>query len=199
MAEPDRHLTRSEFILGGQKSGKSRRAEALASAWLASSPSHRAGLIATAQADDDEMRERIARHQHDRLTRVPALFTVEEPLALAQAISEHSHPETLLVVDCLTLWLTNLLMPLKPDKNIENRPPEQYHQRQIAMLLIAISEAPGPLVLVANENGLGVIPMGHEVRAFLDALGLLNQDVAKVCQRVTLMVAGLPLTLKEAA
>ena len=199
MAEPDRHLNRSEFILGGQKSGKSHRAEALASAWLASSPSHLAGLIATAQAGDDEMRERIARHQHDRSTRVPVMFTVEEPLALAQAISEHSDPKTLLVVDCLTLWLTHLLMPLKPKKNIENRPLEHYHQAQIAMLSVAISEAQGPVVLVANEIGLGVIPLGHEVRAFLDALGLLNQEVAKVCQRVTLMVADLPLTLKDAA
>jgi adenosylcobinamide kinase/adenosylcobinamide-phosphate guanylyltransferase len=99
-------------------------------------------------------------------------------------------------VDCLTLWLTNLLMPAQPSAFEENVPlaPEKY--AQCASLLIAIQGSPGPVVLVGNEIGLGVIPMGREVRAFVDALGRLNQDVASVCQRVTLMAAGLPLCLK---
>ena len=188
-------MTRSELILGGQKSGKSRRAEQLAAAWLAQ-PGHRAVFIATAQPWDAEMAERIARHQRDRAERVPGMLTVEEPLQLAEAIARHSRPDTLVVVDCMTLWLTNLLMPAEFK---ENKPPAQIPPAQVAIFLEAISAAPGPLVLVGNEIGLGVIPMGREVRAFVDALGSLNQQVAQRCQRVTLMAAGLPLTLKDAA
>ena len=104
-------VARSELILGGQKSGKTARAESLAAAWLAQSPEHRAVYIATAQAWDEEMRERIARHQRQRAERVPRMATVEEPLELAHAIGRHSRADTLIVVDCLTLWLTALLMP----------------------------------------------------------------------------------------
>ncbi|MDD2881406.1 MAG: bifunctional adenosylcobinamide kinase/adenosylcobinamide-phosphate guanylyltransferase [Rhodoferax sp.] len=210
-------MARSELILGGQKSGKSRRAEALAQQWLAQSPQHRAVLIATAQAWDDEMRQRIARHQLDRAERVPGMVTVEEPLHLAQAITAHSRPDTLIVVDCLTLWLTNWLMPANApladavdspsllegvdasvEKFMKNEPLALMDKAQAAIFLEAIKNASGPVVLVGNEIGLGVIPMGREVRAFVDALGLLNQSVAQVCQRVTLMAAGLPLTLKDA-
>lgn len=192
-------IAKSEFILGGQRSGKSRRAETLARTWLDQSDTHRAVLIATAQPWDDEMRQRIARHQADRTLRVPGMATVEEPLALAEAIAEHSKPNTLVVVDCLTLWLTNLLMPPEAEALKENQPlaPEEYVRT--ASLLIAIQDSQGPVVLVGNEIGLGVIPMGREVRAFVDALGRLNQDVASVCQRVTLMAAGLPLHLKDNA
>jgi len=208
-------LARSELILGGQKSGKSRRAELLARHWLAQSASHRALLIATAQPWDDEMRQRIARHQADRAQRVPGMTTLEEPLRLAEAMQAHSHPDTLIVVDCLTLWLTNCLMPAASElpsdtpgdmpmpadvsqEFITNQPLALMDKAQAATLLEAIRQAPGPLVLVGNEIGLGVIPMGREVRAFVDALGLLNQSVAGACQRVTLMAAGLPLTLKDA-
>jgi len=219
-------VARSEFILGGQRSGKSRRAEMLARQWLGALPDHRAVLIATAQPWDEEMRERITRHQADRAERVPGMLTVEEPLALAKAIVQHSRPNTLLVVDCLTLWLTNLRMPMEansaecpggweagrfapcpppatqaPPLPAQNAQPPSLlapvEWAQTAMLLGAIDAAPGPIVLVGNEIGLGVIPMGTEVRAFVDALGRLNQDVAQRCQRVTLMAAGLPLTLKE--
>ena len=190
-------IARSELILGGQKSGKSRRAELLARQWLAQSPAHRALLIATGQAWDDEMRERIARHQRERATRVPGLATLEEPCDLASALARHSAPDTLVVVDCLTLWLTNLLMPADAVHCEENKPPAPVEPAQTAPLFIAIEQAVGPVVLVGNEIGLGVIPMGREVRAFVDALGRLNQDVAAACQRVTLMAAGLPLTLKE--
>src|SRR6218665_3270603 len=110
MAEP-LTIARRELILGGQRSGKSRRAETLAQIWLMQAPQHQAQLIATAQAYDAEMSERIAQHQHDRALRVPGLQTVEEPLLLAEALAAHSRPDTLLVVDCLTLWLTNHLMP----------------------------------------------------------------------------------------
>lgn len=188
-------VARSELILGGQRSGKSRRAEMLARQWLAQSPAHRAVLVATGQPWDDEMRERIARHQQDRAERVPGMTTVEEPLQLPQALAAHGSAQTLVVVDCLTLWLTNLLMPAEKFK--KNRPPALSLPGQTAMLLEAIDSSPGPLVLVGNEIGLGVIPLGRETRAFVDALGRLNQDVAAICQRVTLMAAGLPLTLKD--
>lgn len=190
-------LAYSELILGGQKSGKSRRAELLAQTWLGTSASHRAVLIATGQPGDEEMRQRINRHQADRALRVPGMETVEEPLALAETMTQHSRADTLVVVDCLTLWLTNQRMPMEKDLE-SNQPLAPVNIDPIAMLLEAISKAPGPVVLVGNEIGLGVIPMGAQVRAFVDALGRLNQDVARVCQRVTLMAAGLPLTLKDA-
>ena len=193
----ERTLAKSEFILGGQKSGKSRRAETLARTWLDQSDAHRAVLLATAQPWDDEMRERIARHQADRAVRVPGMATVEEPLALAAAIAHHSRADTLVVVDCLTLWLTNVLMPAPQNGLESNRPIAPVEYDYIASILIAIEAAPGPVILVGNEIGLGVIPMGREVRAFVDALGRLNQEVARVCHRVTLMVAGLPLHLKD--
>jgi adenosylcobinamide kinase / adenosylcobinamide-phosphate guanylyltransferase len=129
-------------------------------------------------------------------------------LQLAQAIEQHSQANTLVVVDCLTLWLTNCLMPMLPNHDSsgegqdtevtkKNKALAQVGLAQCAPLLVAIVNAPGPVVLVGNEIGLGVIPMGAEVRAFVDALGRLNQDVAATCQRVTLMAAGLPLTLKD--
>jgi adenosylcobinamide kinase / adenosylcobinamide-phosphate guanylyltransferase len=189
-------LTHSEFILGGQKSGKSRRAELLAQDWLLQSPDHKAVLIATAQPWDEEMRQRIARHQHDRSERVPRMLTVEEPLQLAQSIAKLSQPDTLLVVDCLTLWLTNLLMPAESLKKKQELALAGDLIVNIAMLLVAITDRKGPIVIVSNEIGLGVIPMGQEVRSFVDALGRLNQDVAQVCDKVTLMAAGLPLRLK---
>lgn len=193
------HPITTELILGGQKSGKSRRAELLARDWLAQSADHRAVLIATGQAWDDEMRERIARHQRDRAERVPGLQTVEEPHDVAAALTRLSTPHTLLVVDCLTLWLTHWTMPLGAEAmNFEQKQAlARDWKAQAAMFLEAVRKSPGPVVVVGNEIGLGVIPMGREVRAFVDALGTLNQQVAQVCPRVTLMAAGLPLTLKE--
>ena len=201
---------RSEFIIGGQRSGKSRRAELLARDWLAQSPDHQAVMIATATAWDDEMKERIARHQLDRSERVPGMVTVEEPVNLGEAVQTHTKPQTIVVVDCLTLWLTNLLMPhedaenssenIKKDKKKAlNKHPDPETHAQAATFLIAIKNAAGPVILVGNEIGLGVIPMGRETRAFVDALGRLNQEVAAVCERVTFMAAGLPLTLKGQA
>ncbi|MHB1114528.1 MAG: bifunctional adenosylcobinamide kinase/adenosylcobinamide-phosphate guanylyltransferase [Acidovorax defluvii] len=189
----------TELILGGQKSGKSRRAELLARDWLAQSGEHRAVLIATGEAWDDEMRERIARHQRDRALRVPGLQTVEEPRDVAAAVARLSTAHTLVVVDCLTLWLTHWTMPVGAEgMNFEQKQALALDWKaQAAMFLEAVRQSPGPVVLVGNEIGLGVIPLGREVRAFVDALGTLNQQVAQVCPRVTLMAAGLPLTLKE--
>ncbi len=198
-------VARSELILGGQKSGKSRRAEMLAHAWLAQSPSHRAVLIATAEAYDNEMRERIARHQTDRALRVPGMQTCEEPRDLASALAKTSDAHTLVAVDCLTLWLTRWMMPMdaapmaSTDINYKPKSPlAQDWPTQAAHFFDILANAPGPVVLVGNEIGLGVIPMGREVRAFVDALGVLNQRAAQACGRVTFMVAGLPLFVKEA-
>ena len=185
-------LARSEFLLGGQRSGKSRRAESLASQWLQAAPHRRAVMVATAQAWDDEMRERIARHRADRRDRVPGMLTVEEPVAVADALQRHSAPDTLVVVDCLTLWLSNLMMPMHAADALDEGSVVDAGQR----LCRSVAAAPGPVVLVGNEIGLGVIPMGREVRAFVDALGRLNQQVAAACERVTLMAAGLPMVLK---
>jgi adenosylcobinamide kinase / adenosylcobinamide-phosphate guanylyltransferase len=182
-----------ELILGGQKSGKSRRGEALAADWLARSAAHRAVLLATGQAHDEEMRERIARHRADRAARVPRLETLEEPLHIGKALRALDDPRTLVVVDCLTLWLTNHLMP-----DMQSPTPSDV-SAQTDDLLSALRDMRGPVVLIGNEIGLGVIPLGREVRAFVDALGLVNQRVAAACDRVTLMAAGLPLVLKDVA
>jgi len=192
------NIARTELILGGQKSGKSRRAERLAAAWLDEAPAHRAVLIATGVACDAEMRARIARHQSDRRARVPRLQTVEEPRELAQALRGCSDARTLVVVDCLTLWLTNWLMPAGSGQD-ENMPSTPDWKAQQALFLEALEHAPGPVVLVGNEIGLGVIPMGTAVRAFVDALGVLNQRAAAACERVTLMVAGMPVAVKGGA
>ncbi len=191
-------VARSELIVGGQKSGKSRRAEMLARSWLAGAAGRHAVLVATARRSDEEMGARIERHRRDRACRVPTMATIEEPLEIAAAIGRHTGPEVLLVVDCLTLWLTNLLWA---DHGRAASAPVALADAApaSAALLEAIGAAAGPIVLVSNEIGLGVIPMGREVRAFVDALGQLNQQVAHACQRVTLMAAGLPLGLKDAA
>jgi adenosylcobinamide kinase/adenosylcobinamide-phosphate guanylyltransferase len=182
----------AELILGGQKSGKSRRAEGMAANWLAGASGRNAVLVATAGVHDVEMHARVERHRADRAVRVPGLATVEEPLRLADAIARLTAPRTLVVVDCLTLWLTNLLMPM------DGQPcaPAEL-DAALQALEEAVRRAPGPLVMVGNEIGLGVIPLGREVRAFVDALGLLNQRMAACCTRVTFMAAGLPLVLKD--
>ena len=186
-----------EFILGGQKSGKTRRAEQAARDWLDAAPDRSAVYLATGQAWDDEMRTRIARHQADRAARVPGMRTAEAPRQLAQALQAHSTPDTLVVVDCLTMWLTNWMMPMDAAAGLDaNWPLQQAWSAERAHFLEVLPRCPGPVVVVGNEIGLGVIPLGGEVRAFVDALGVLNQDVARVCSRATLMAAGLPLVLK---
>lgn len=185
-----------EFILGGQKSGKTRRAEQAARDWMDGGSGRSAVYLATGQAWDAEMRQRIARHQTDRAQRVPGMQTVEAPRALAQALQAHSTPQTLVVVDCLTLWLTNWMMPMEGQDLGVNQSQAQDWPAQRALFLEILPQCTGPVVVVGNEIGLGVIPMGQEVRAFVDALGTLNQDVARACSRATLMAAGMPLQLK---
>jgi adenosylcobinamide kinase/adenosylcobinamide-phosphate guanylyltransferase len=182
------------LILGGQKSGKSRLAEQQAAAWLAAAPHHRATLVATAVAGDAEMAARIARHQADRAARVPALATLEAPVDVAGVIARLSTPSHLLVVDCLTLWLTQRLMPLHgPGLD------DAAMALETGALLAALQQAGGPVLWVSNEIGLGISPLGSEVRRFLDALGLLHQQIAARCSREQLMVAGCPLLVKGPA
>ena len=184
-----------ELILGGQRSGKSRRAEQLAEQWLKGAAGRKAAFVATAQARDDEMRHRIERHQEQRRARLPGMRTIEEPLALDRVIRRYSRPERLLVIDCLTLWLANQLarhedvVPRKGHGVAENF----CQSEAMTSLLTAIEQSRGPLVFVSNEIGLGVVPVGAGVRAYVDALGWLNQQVAARCQRACLMVAGQPL------
>ena len=168
------------LIVGGQRSGKSRHAEHLALAW-AREPGHSVCVIATAEAHDEEMRQRIARHRAER----PAGFaTVEAPLHLAEALQTAAAPGRLLVVDCLTLWLTNWLMPM------DGRPQREAWNEAFEALLAALPTLASPVVFVSNEVGWGVMPLGREVREYVDELGRLNQAVAKRCAQLTLMVAG---------
>lgn len=177
------------LILGGQRSGKSRQAERLAQAWLSGAAGREVVVLATALPSDDEMRARIERHRQDR----PAGFiTVEEPHELAQALRQASLPERLVVVDCLTLWLTNVLMPALHAPGQGGAPrPWPILRAELVETLPALS---GPVTLVSNEIGWGVIPMGAEVRQFVDELGRLNQEVAQCCGHITLMAAGQPWT-----
>ncbi|WP_458131620.1 bifunctional adenosylcobinamide kinase/adenosylcobinamide-phosphate guanylyltransferase [Pseudomonas sp. R3-41] len=170
-----------QLILGGARSGKSRLAEKLAAD---------SGLpvtyIATSQPLDGEMNERIAQHR----TRRPVEWAlVEEPLALAQVLRENAAPGQCLLVDCLTLWLTNLLMLDDPERLIAER----------EALLDCISALPGEVIFVSNETGMGVVPLGELTRRYVDEAGWLHQALAARCQRVVLTVAGLPMTLKGTA
>ena len=172
-------MSAHELIVGGQRSGKSRQAERLALRWQAGGG--RVAVVATALAADAEMHARIAHHRASR----PAGFdTIEAPLALSAALQQADDAGTLLVVDCLTLWLVNWLMPMNgaPD------PVGWEVERQT--LLALLPRLASPVVFVSNEVGWGVSPLGREVRGYVDELGRLNQDVARRCGRLTLMVAG---------
>lgn len=172
------------LIVGGQRSGKSRHAERLALRWAAQ-PGQSVTVLATAQALDEEMRQRIALHQAQR----PAGFaTLEEPLRLTQALHQAAAPGRLLVVDCLTLWLTNWLMPMNGRADLAG------WQAECDALRALLPSLPSPVVFVSNEVGWGVMPLGREVRHYVDELGRLNQRVAACCQDLTLMVAGQPWT-----
>lgn len=165
------------LILGGARSGKSRHAQDLAGA--AGLP---VTLIATAQARDAEMAARIARHRAER----PADWqTLEEPLWLAEALAQTSEPGRCVLVDCLTLWLANLM-----------EAGDDTFMQQRSRLLALIPQLKGPVICVANEVGLGVVPLGALSRRFVDEAGRLNQDLARLARQVIFVAAGLPLYLK---
>lgn len=164
------------LILGGQRSGKSRLAETLIE------DAAGGGLyLATAEARDGEMTDRIAHH---RARRGPDWETIEEPLDILGQIREHAAPGRPILVDCLTLWLSNLMEAGRdPDAEAE-------------ALALGLDGVAGPVVFVSNEVGLGVIPANALARAFVDAAGRLNQRLAQRADRVVFTAAGLPLVLK---
>ena len=168
------------LLLGGVRSGKSRLAEEMAAvSGLAVS------YLATAEAGDAEMRARIAAHQ---ARRPPDWHSHEEPICLAQALRQRARADSCLLVDCLSLWVTNLLLAADP----------ACAEREIGALLEFLPRCPGELILVSTESNLGVVPMGELSRRYCDRLGLLHQEVARRCDRVILTVAGLPHYLKGA-
>ncbi len=169
----------SLFVLGGARSGKSRYAQLRAEA-LTGEPV----FVATAEAFDDEMRERIARHQADRDAR---WRTVEAPRDLPAVLDTLSAPDAVVLVDCLTLWLSNLLLA---DADLGQAEGD---------LCAVIGGFAGKIILVSNEVGMGIVPDNALARRFRDAAGRLNQAVAGIAHEVVLMTAGLPLTLKPDA
>lgn len=180
-----------ELILGGARSGKSRLAEQRAVA---------SGLpvifIATAQALDGEMAQRIATH---RAQRAPEWQVIEEPLELAAVLRRHAASDHCLLVDCLTLWLSNLICAddaawqAETGENVSCAPLHQATQD----LIDTLPALPGRQILVSNEVGCGIVPMTALARRFVDEQGRLNQRVAATCEQVTLVAAGLPLLLKS--
>ncbi|KPZ15183.1 Adenosylcobinamide kinase/adenosylcobinamide-phosphate guanylyltransferase [Pseudomonas amygdali pv. ulmi] len=170
-----------QLILGGARSGKSRLAEK-----LAADSTLKVTYIATSQPLDGEMNQRVASH---RARRPEHWGLVEEPIELARVLRENAAPDGCLLVDCLTLWLTNLLMLDNPERLLQER----------ESLLDSLAGLPGEIIFVSNETGLGVVPLGELTRRYVDEAGLLHQALAERCQRVVLTVAGLPLTLKGTA
>ncbi|QYK06055.1 bifunctional adenosylcobinamide kinase/adenosylcobinamide-phosphate guanylyltransferase [Shewanella zhangzhouensis] len=168
------------LVLGGARSGKSCFAET-----QVARVSPRGIYLATATAGDDEMAARIARHQQDRAEAHCQWHLIEAPLDLAAQLRALSGEARPVLVDCLTLWLTNHLMA-KPQTITEAR----------KELLKAIGDFRGQLWLVSNEVGSGIVPLGELSRQFVDEAGWLNQAIAAIADRVFLVVAGMPLALK---
>jgi len=176
-----------ELILGGARSGKSRLAEGLAS---------HSGLeviyIATAEPNrsdlDIEMAERIRHHQSQR----PSHWqTIEEPISLADSLQKYASERRAILVDCLTLWLANLLVG-----DDTNGIDEQRFLLERGRLLDLLPALPGEIIMVSNEVGQGIVPLGQLSRRFCDESGRLHQDIAQICDRVTFVTAGLPMILK---
>jgi adenosylcobinamide kinase/adenosylcobinamide-phosphate guanylyltransferase len=167
------------LVTGGSRSGKSAHALAVASAY------ERKAFIATAVAGDEEMRERISRHRHDR----PASFlTVEEPADLAGAVRSLPAGTQVALIDCLTVWLANLMCAPGAPAGEEFPQVEQF--------LSLLEGPPCNLIIVTNEVGMGIVPANALARRFRDAAGRLNQQVARRADAVVLLVSGIPLYLK---
>ncbi|MET3132467.1 adenosylcobinamide kinase/adenosylcobinamide-phosphate guanylyltransferase [Oxalobacteraceae bacterium GrIS 1.11] len=181
-------MTRT-LIFGGARSGKSAHAER-----LAIESGKEVMYIATARAGDGEMTTRIRHHRQQR----PAKWsTLEEPLALGEALLRCCAPQRLVLVDCLTLWLSNLMFSGADDfpEVGDIALPELFYQQR-RQFLAALGQVDGDVILVSNEVGMGIVPCGAISRTFIDESGRLNQAVAAICERATLIAAGLPLSLK---
>jgi adenosylcobinamide kinase/adenosylcobinamide-phosphate guanylyltransferase len=168
------------FVIGGCRSGKSTYAMQTAERV----PAEQKIFIATCVPQDDEMKRRVARHQKERSQN---WVTVEAPLNLPEAVLQNSRSGDVILVDCLTLWVSNLLMETGDESKIEET---------ISQFINAIEKAAGPIVLVSNEVGAGIVPENALARQYRDIIGRVNQDVAKTAGRVIWMVAGIPLTIK---
>ncbi|MGV2453673.1 bifunctional adenosylcobinamide kinase/adenosylcobinamide-phosphate guanylyltransferase [Acinetobacter seifertii] len=167
-----------QLILGGARSGKSRLAEQ-----TAISTQLPVTYVATAQALDPEMQSRIAHHQNQR----PVHWAlVEEPLFLANALKKIDQPNQIILVDCLTLWLTNLLL-------LDDQTVQQFECEQLLKVLPTLESE---IILVSNETGLGVVPLGEISRRFVDESGRLHQALGQIADKVVFCVAGFPMILK---
>jgi len=175
-------LSRVTLVTGGARSGKSRHALALME------PYARRAFIATAEAIDEEMRDRIARHQAER---ADSFLTVEAPLHLGEAIRALPEGVEAAVVDCLTVWLGNLMHHYGED--------EAALGARVEELIAALRQPPCDLVIVTNELGMGIVPDNELARRFRDLAGWLNQDVAELADAVVLVVSGVPLHLKRSS
>lgn len=177
--------TNKALVLGGARSGKSRFAEQLAQQWSGQNGAKR-HYVATAVPFDQEMAERILHHQQQR---GQDWCEHEAPLHLAEQLSQFGANDVVLV-DCLTVWLNNWLFEFGEQASNEKL------ERKVAQLAAALKASPAQIILVSNEVGLGVVPLGQISRLFVDNAGRMNQSLAQVCNSVTLVAAGLPLTLK---
>jgi len=175
-----------ELVIGGARSGKSAYAERCALEYTQSNPkSTNSGVlyIATATADDEEMTARIHHHQ---TSRPESWQTIEEPTKLASALTQASEPSEFIIVDCLTLWLTNLLAT-----------DNEQCQQEIDLLFSTLPGLTSSVIFVTNEIGMGIVPLGAETRRFVDEAGRLHQRLAVQCHRVTQMIAGIPNRIKN--
>lgn len=179
-----------ELIFGGARSGKSALAEK-----RATESGMQVVYVATAQALDGEMQRRIAHH---RARRPASWGLVESPLNLATTLRQNAAPDVCLLVDCLTLWLSNLLFAGEAARQAEAGEAVdcRVFRDEVQALIDTLPQLPGRVILVSNEVGWGVVPMAAVSRLFADEQGRLNQHVAAVCERVTLVAGGLPLLLK---
>ncbi len=172
------------LILGGARSGKSSYAEQCATA-----TGKAVIYIATGVAGDQEMQERIAMHQQSR----PSYWqTIEEPILLADTLQQYAGTQYCIIVDCLTLWLSNILFDAQGAYQ-----EDIFIQQKYALLELLPHIATGDILFVSNEVGSGIIPMNSMSRRFVDEAGRLHQQLAQICTQVTLVTAGIPQTLKH--
>ncbi|WP_285163207.1 bifunctional adenosylcobinamide kinase/adenosylcobinamide-phosphate guanylyltransferase [Shewanella goraebulensis] len=211
------------LVLGGARSGKSRYGESLVENYAAeqiakhlkqsvehygennvensaeqhvekdSKPSIRCVYIATATALDEEMSQRIAKHKQDRVDANISWELIETPLALASTLIEQNADDTVILVDCLTLYLTNHLIA---SEETHRNGVDDLWQQQKQALLSCLPNLKGQIIFISNEVGSGIVPLGELTRRFADEAGWLNQAIAKQADKVTLVIAGLPLALK---
>ncbi len=173
------NISSTYLILGGARSGKSHYAEK-----LAQDSGRDVTYIATAKILDEEIQERVNHHKKNRPTEWK---TIEEPIALAKTLTNNAHKDRVLLVDCLTMWITNLL----------SHDDQALLHQEIEALVDSISELPGHIIFVSNEISMGVIPMGELTRQYVDEAGRLHQLLAQQVNHVVLMVAGIPNIIKS--